>query len=587
MRQSDIPILEKAKTIGSTMPELSNHFRHAPAHGSGNVETAQDARNSAHVDNASFDGIRRPEYHSFVNAHSRRLVHQALQASAAAAGASRTAVIAEGRPYTYGQLLGQARLLAGALQSRGLQRGERVAIFMDNTWACVVSIYAALLAGGVFLVVNPQTRADKLAFILDDSGARLLLSDTHLLETLVPAAGQAKSLRSVLLSGDGDAGALAGVVHVSTFDEALAESAAPAGSGAIPLDLAALIYTSGSTGHPKGVMQTHQSMVFATGSLIEYLRLAPTDRILCVLPLAFDYGLYQLLMAVTLGAVLVLERSFTYPAQIYQRVVESDVTVFPGVPTIYAMMVSANARTPLRFPSVRRITNTAAALPDSFTGRLREIFPNALIYRMYGLTECKRVCYLEPELVDSKPGSVGKAIPGTEVYLLDEHGSPVAPGGTGILHVRGPHVMAGYWNRPDLSDFMLKPGMLPGERVLCTHDWFRMDEEGFLYFVGRSDDIIKTRGEKVSPVEVENALHRIAGVREAAVVGIPDATLGEAVRAYIVPEPEVFLTERQVRSMAAKLLEGFMVPSEIVFCGELPKTSTGKVSKRQLRNPAA
>jgi acyl-coenzyme A synthetase/AMP-(fatty) acid ligase len=196
------------------------------------------------------------------------------------------------------------------------------------------------------------------------------------------------------------------------------------------------------------------------------------------------------------------------------------------------------------------------------------------------------VCYLEPELVDSKPGSVGKAIPGTEAYLLDENGAPVPPGGTGILHVRGPHVMAGYWNRPDLSDFMLKPGKLPGERVLCTHDWFRTDEEGFLYFVGRSDDIIKTRGEKVSPVEVENALHRIPGVREVAVVGVPDATLGEAVRAYIVPEADASLTERQVRSQAAKLLEGFMVPKDVVFCSELPKTNTGKISKRLLREPA-
>jgi acyl-CoA synthetase (AMP-forming)/AMP-acid ligase II len=350
----------------------------------------------------------------------------------------------------------------------------------------------------------------------------------------------------------------------------------------IPLDLAALIYTSGSTGNPKGVMQTHQSMTFAAGSLIEYLRLSEQDRILCVLPLAFDYGLYQLLMTMQLGATLVLERSFTYPAQIFARMQEQSVTVFPGVPTIYAMLISSHGRTPLSFPSVTRVTNTAAALPDEFVVKLHEIFPNALIFKMYGLTECKRVSYLEPELADQKPGSVGRAIPGTEIYLLSPEGTPVPPGETGILYVRGPHVMVGYWNRPDLSEHMLKPGKLPGERVLCTQDFFRMDADGFLYFQGRSDDIIKTRGEKVSPVEVENALHSIAGVREAAIVGIPDPLLGEAIRAYVVVEPEANLNDKQLRVACAARLENFMVPKEFVFCAELPKTATGKVSKKLL-----
>jgi acyl-coenzyme A synthetase/AMP-(fatty) acid ligase len=192
------------------------------------------------------------------------------------------------------------------------------------------------------------------------------------------------------------------------------------------------------------------------------------------------------------------------------------------------------------------------------------------------------VCYLEPELIDAKPGSVGKAIPGTEVYLRTPDGGPVKAGETGVLYVRGPHVMRGYWKRPDLTEHMLKPGWLPGERVLCTHDYFRMDEEGFLYFVGRSDDIIKTRGEKVSPVEVENVLHSIPGVREAAVIGIPDAILGQAVRAYVVLQPGVLVSDKQIRSWCLAHLENFMVPKEIVFREELPKTYTGKVSKKAL-----
>ncbi len=508
----------------------------------------------------------------------QRLLHDSLFASAAEFS-GKNALVIEGHPHTYAQLQDATLRLAAALRTRGLQRGDRVAIYMDNTWPCVVSIFATLAAGGVFLVINPQTKADKLEFILRDSGARILLSDGHLAPVLTPVLKEIDLLQAVICSGK----AFATDVAVEAFDDvvAAAEPMAPA-RDIIPLDLAALIYTSGSTGNPKGVMQTHQSMVFAAGSLIEYLRLGAHDKILCVLPVAFDYGLYQLLMAIRLGATLVLERSFTYPAQIFARMHEQGVTVFPGVPTIFAMLLSTHSRSPLQFPAVTRVTNTAAALPDDFVVRLREIFPNALIYKMYGLTECKRVSYLEPELADSKPGSVGKAIPGTEVYLLSPEGEPVPRGESGILYVRGPHVMVGYWNRPDLSGHMLKPGKLPGERVLCTQDFFRMDAEGFLYFVGRSDDIIKTRGEKVSPAEVENVLHGIPGVREAAVIGIPDELLGQAIKAFIVREPSAQLTDKQIRLQAAAKLENFMVPKEIVFCDDLPKTATGKVSKKLL-----
>jgi long-chain acyl-CoA synthetase len=513
----------------------------------------------------------------------QRLLHDSLFASAAEF-AHKNAVVIEGHPFTYAQLNDAVRRLATAMRSRGLQRGDRVAIYMDNTWPCVVSIFATLAAGGVFLVINPQTKADKLEFILRDSGAAILLSDGHLAPVLIPVISEVESLNTVICSGK----TFTTGVAVEAFDDVIAASEpAELASEIIPLDLAALIYTSGSTGNPKGVMQTHQSMVFAAGSLIEYLRLGAHDKILCVLPVAFDYGLYQLLMAIRLGATLVLERSFTYPAQIFARMIEQGVTVFPGVPTIFAMLLSTHGRSPLQFPEITRVTNTAAALPDDFVMRLREIFPNALIYKMYGLTECKRVSYLEPELADSKLGSVGKAIPGTEVYLLSSQGKPVPHGESGILHVRGPHVMVGYWNRPELSEHMLKPGRLPGERVLCTQDFFRMDAEGFLYFVGRSDDIIKTRGEKVSPAEVENALHSIPGVREAAVIGIPDEVLGQAIKAFIVLDATAQLTDKQIRLHAAARLENFMVPKEIVLCEDLPKTATGKVSKKLLQEQQA
>lgn len=489
----------------------------------------------------------------------------------------RTAIVEGGRSYSYSELLDSAERLAMALGERGLARGDRVAIYMENSWSCAVSIFAVSLVGGVLLVVNPQTKADKLAFILEDSGARILLTDGPLSKEFLPALSQIAGEISVIATG---APAATGIER---FEDVLRTHAPlKAQSQAIPSDLAALIYTSGSTGHPKGVMQTHQAMVFTLGSLIEYLRLGPDDRILCALPLAFDYGLYQLLMAVHLGATLVLERGFAYPAQVFARMREEEVTVFPGVPTIFSMLLSMHRQRPLRFDGVTRVMNTAAALPESFNTELRSVFPNALLYRMYGLTECKRVSYLEPEMIDDKPGSVGKAIPGTEVFVLDADGQKTKPGEVGILHVRGPHVMLGYWNQPEASARMLRPGPLPGERILCTHDHFRMDEDGYLYFIGRSDDIIKTRGEKVSPAEVENALHSIEGVREAAVVGIPDELLGEAIRAYVVLEPGSPLDAQKIRAGCAARLESFMVPKEILFCERLPTTATGKVSRRAL-----
>ncbi len=507
----------------------------------------------------------------------QRLLHDALLCSAAdPATATSTAVIVDGQPHRHDELLDASLRLASGLLAHGLERGDRVAIYMDNTWPCVVSVFATLLAGGVFMPINPQTKADKLAFMLDDSGARFLLTDAHLDDTFKPALARMGRELTTICSGIASADAA-----ILAFDQVLASNPPLAvATDVIPTDLAALIYTSGSTGQPKGVMQTHQSMTFARDSLIEYLRLEAGDRILCALPLAFDYGLYQLLMSVRLGATLVLERSFAYPAQVFQRMRELEVSVFPGVPTVFALLLAAHAREPLHFPAVTRVTNTAAALPDDVARRLREIFPNALIYKMYGLTECKRVCYLAPELVDAKPGSVGKAIPGTEVFLLSEHGEPVATGETGILHVRGPHVMAGYWNQPEQTAAMLKPGRLPGERVLCTHDHFRLDGEGFLYFIGRSDDIIKTRGEKVSPVEVENVLHAAPGVREAAVIGVADALLGESIRAYVVADSG---DSRRIRAYCVAHLENFMVPKEIIFVDSLPRTITGKVSKKLLR----
>ncbi len=511
----------------------------------------------------------------------QRLLGEGLIASAEKYP-GKTAVISGDKEYTYRQFLEEALAMAYALVSRGLNKGDRVAIYLENSWTEARAIYAVSLAGGVFVAINPQTKADKLQYILNDSGARILIAESRLKRELDIASKNLNVLERIIWHGE-EIPTLAASPEAEKMDDLLVERTRKENlPNIIPNDLAALIYTSGSTGFPKGVMMTHQSMVFATWSLIEYLRLVPEDRIMLVLPMSFDYGLYQLFMAITVGATLIIEKSFIFLGSIYKQIEKTQPTVFPGVPTIFAMMVSSYKRAPFSFESIKKITNTAAALSTAYIPYLKKIFPNALIFKMYGLTECKRVSYLEPELIDEKPGSVGKAIPGTEVFILSQEGKEVPSGHPGILYVRGPHVMTGYWNQPELSREMLKPGKLPGERILCTNDLFRMDEEGFLYFVGRNDDIIKTRGEKVSPLEVEHVINKIDGVKESAVIGVPDDIMGQIVVAYIAAEKGANITEKEVQFFCSRHLESFMIPQKVIFRDTLPKSANGKIDKRVL-----
>jgi long-chain acyl-CoA synthetase len=510
-----------------------------------------------------------------MRARPQLLVHDSLLRSAEAAP-GREAVVDEFGPWTYPELADEALRVARLLQDEGLQQGDRVALNLDNTARCAAAIFGTLLAGGVFVGVNPQTKEEKLAFILADSGAAFLLAEGHSANVAAAALGQRGSGTRVFATATS-----AATPAFPNLEQALAATEPrPATPETIPSDLAALVYTSGTTGRPKGVMLSHQGLVFVIGSIAEYLRLDADDRILSVLPLAFTYGLSQLLLAARLGGTLLLERTFAFPGRTLERMHSERATVFGAVPTVYATLLGMqHSRT---YDSVRCLTNAAAGLPPSFHDGIQRLFPNARLYRMYGQTECVRVSYLEPELIASNPTSVGRAIPGTEAIVLDDEGQPVAPGETGVLHVRGPHLMMGYWGDPALTQDWLKTGPDPEERMLCTHDHFTVDEEGLLYFVGRTDDIVKTRGEKVSTVEVENVLHGLRGVSQAAVVGVPDDLLGEALRAYVVLEQGAALTEEDILRFARSKLENFMVPREVVLLDELPHTESGKIRKGSL-----
>jgi amino acid adenylation domain-containing protein len=480
----------------------------------------------------------------------------------------KVALVCHGRRVTYAALNGHANAVAHALAAAGVQRGDRVVVFLDSSVEAVAALFGALKAGGVFVVVNPTTKADKLAYMVDDCRAAALVTEPGRLAGVADRLARLSRPPAVVPAGAADA-----------------DAPPVTGRRGIDADLAALIYTSGSTGRPKGVMATHLNIVSAATSITSYLENTEDDVLLNVLPLAFDYGLYQVLMGFKVGATVVLERSFAYPYAVLETVVRERVTGLPIVPTMAALLLQLDLGR-FEFRHLRYISNTAAALPAEHIRRLRALFPRVRIYSMYGLTECKRVSYLPPEELDRRPTSVGRAIPNSEVYLVDDQDRRLGPGAVGELVVRGSHVTRGYWGAPEETAARFRPGPLPGERVLYTGDLFRMDEEGYLYFVGRRDDIIKTRGEKVSPREVEEALHAHPAVAEAAVMGVRDPVLGEAIRAVVTLREGAQVSERELLRHCRQRLEDFMVPRVIEFHASLPRTATGKVARRALAAPA-
>jgi acyl-CoA synthetase (AMP-forming)/AMP-acid ligase II len=387
--------------------------------------------------------------------------------------------------------------------------------------------------------------------------------------------------RRVLL----DLGSLADMSHmrgVVVVDDALDGVGNRPPENTISEDLAALIYTSGSTGEPKGVMLTHANMLCALTSLNEYLGSSPEDVVLNVLPLSFDYGLYQMLMAFSVGATLVLERDMTLPLQMVKDIGRYRCTVLPGVPVVFDLIDKCSRFGRFDLSSIRKVTNTGAALLPRHIANLQRIFPRAEIFSMYGLTECKRCTYLPPHLIDAKPGSVGVAIPNTEICVVDETNQPCAPYQVGQLVVRGGTVMQGYWNRPEETRVKIREHPIRGGRCLFTGDYGYLDEDGFFFFKGRMDEVVKVRGRKLIPREVEDALRLIEGVREAAVVCQPTEDDEVQVAAFVESDVAA-LDERALLSGCQQRLERFQVPQRFVILTRLPRNENGKVDKPELR----
>lgn len=515
------------------------------------------------------------------------LVQHFLENSAARLP-DKVALICEDQRLTYNEINSSAEQLATALADMDVRRQDRVIIFLDNSAESVISLFSILKAGAIFIMLNPTMKSKKLNYILKDSGACTLITQSTKFRIVREAIHDVSELKNIIWLGKSDhfPKERPSTITFHLWKEVLSRLPAPYSLPSAPcidVDLATIIYTSGSTGDPKGAMSAHYNVVAAAKSITQYLKNVEDDIILDTLPLSFDYGLYQVLMAFLFGGTVVLEKSFAYPYKAIEKLIQEQVTGFPIVPTMVAILLQMEDLTKFDLSSLRYISNTAAALPVSYIRRLQELLPHVQIYSMYGLTECKRVSYLPPDQLDKRPDSVGIAMPNEEVFIFNEEGQEVGPSEIGELVIRGSNVMQGYWNDLEETARAYRPGRYRGEVLLYSGDFFKKDEEGYLYFVARKDDMIKTKGERVSPKEIENALCEIDGVIEAAVIGVPDEIFGQAIKAFIVAKENNDLTEKQIQKYCMQNLEPFMMPKYVEFPSSLPKTTSGKIDKKNLK----
>lgn len=493
----------------------------------------------------------------------------------------RIALVSGSRRLSYGELAGQAAALAATLAASGVKAGDRVLLFAQNGVEFAVAFWAVLMAGGVACPIHPATPAAKFAWYLDDTQASALVADASTLGPAMAPALRSRSLLCTVLAGEVEAGAAAALPGCVTFAAAVAPRAASPLPRSGRADLAALLYTSGSTGVPKGVMLGHANMLAAAAAIQAYLGYRENDVVLAALPMSFDYGLYQMILAFAAGARLLVEPSFQLLPQVVARMARERVTVFPGMPTVFALLAQFTRLASYDLSCVRLVTSTGAPLAAAQVRWLQAALPSAQLYSMYGLTECKRCSYLPPQDLARKPGSVGIPMPGLRFWVVDAQGRQLPADTVGELVVQGPTVMRGYWGDPAATSERLRPGAQGP--VLHTGDLCRIDADGYLYVVGRMDDMIKSRGERVAPREIEEALLELPGVREAVVVGVPDAVQGQAIKAFVVPATGAAPSEGELRQALRGRIEPRLIPSRIEFRAALPLGPTGKADRAQLR----
>jgi acyl-CoA ligase (AMP-forming) (exosortase A-associated) len=489
---------------------------------------------------------------------------------------SHLAVIHGEQSIAYADLIRASNRCSRILREVGLRRGDRAAVFLPKSIEECWAVFAVSQADGVLVPLNPLLRPQQIRHILEDCGARVLITNRTLFSDVEDAlTGLAEEIH---------------VIFVEDFDGRHVEvdqqwHIRP--NAAIGEDLAAILYTSGSTGLPKGVMLSHRNLLAGCRIVRTYLGITPEERILSILPFSFDYGLNQLLTSVEQGATIVL-LSFRFGDEIVQALDRYAITGLAGVPTVWAILARATPSLPhTPLPRLRYITNSGGAVPTQTVERLRHLLPSTQIYLMYGLTEAFRSTYLPPEEIDRRPASIGKAIPETEVFVVTADGRRAGPGEPGTLVHRGPTVSRGYWNRPEDTARVLRqnpfaPAEKGGEIVCYSGDLVYTDEDGFLYFIGRNDAMIKSSGYRISPTEVEEALMATGAFRQVAVIGLPDAITGQRVHAAgIASNPETFSAQYVLEEVSGRLAP-YMIPRSIELVDQLPTSPNGKVDYKTL-----
>ncbi len=493
------------------------------------------------------------------------------------------------RDLAYGELSRAVHQAAYLYLGLGLSRGERIAVWLDKRLESVVALFGAAAAGCVFVPVNPLLKPEQVAHILMDCNVRALVTSPERVALLADVLPRCHDLRFLVTTGDiaaVSAVSLPAAINCVAWAEH-ANCVARQPHRVIDADMAAILYTSGSTGRPKGVVLSHRNLVAGAESVSQYLENTAQDRILSVLPLSFDYGLSQLTTAFRVGACSVL-MNYLLARDVIRAVEREKITGLAAVPPLWVQLA------PLDWPAgiddhLRYITNSGGHMPGPTLAALRAKLPRMRPFLMYGLTEAFRSTYLPPEELDRRPDSIGKAIPNAEIMVVHEDGTACAPGEPGELVHRGVHVALGYWNDSEKTAERYKtaPGQPAGlvipELAVWSGDTVRMDEDGFLYFIGRRDEMIKTSGYRVSPSEVEEVAYATGLAAEVAATGIAHPILGQAVVLVIyAPGEDTGVAEKLLMECKQKL-PGFMVPSQIIVKHEpLPRNPNGKIDRKHL-----
>jgi acyl-CoA ligase (AMP-forming) (exosortase A-associated) len=485
---------------------------------------------------------------------------------------------------SYSMLAREIALAGRALLTLGLDPGERVGVYLEKRPETVIALFGAAAAGGVFVPINPLLKPEQVAYILRDCNVRILVTSAERLKLLASVLAHCHDLRAAIVVG-GEVPPVVASLNVISWEDGLSQAEEVAAHRCIDGDMAAILYTSGSTGKPKGVVLSHRNLTAGAASVAQYLKNTPDDRILAALPLSFDYGLNQLTTAFYTGATGVL-MNYLLPRDIISMFEEENITGLAAVPPLWIQLAQLNWP---KANTLRYITNSGGAMPRATLDLLRNRLPDAAVFLMYGLTEAFRSTFLPPDQVTVRPDSIGKAIPNAEVLVVREDGSLCAAGEPGELVHRGVHVSMGYWNDHEKTAERFKPvlsrelGLTIPELAVWSGDTVRMDEEGFLYFIGRRDEMIKTSGYRVSPMEVEEVIYATGLVAEAAATGVSHPVLGQAI--VVIATPRAGMSpDREALLAACKLhLPAFMLPSRIEFRQEnLPRNPNGKIDRKLL-----